>query len=343
MLGYLQPNGTLTFKKSYEDSDYYNFDYFNRVRIFQVGNRNLKSNKGKGSRIYKMKPSIRRNIENATVLMRHFQKEHNKKEKIKSKQFNIKLLTLTLSNKSYVLNGKKKKNKPTPNNAISHFFNYLRISKKIQSYWWVKENHPKHFENYGIKKPHYHCLVSLKAYTTKKEILQAWINQVGSETEIIDLKNIEVRNKYNSFQYQIVRYVSKYCTKGCDVFDDKIYGKSKVLNHKTYPILYSGLIKNILKNISQNENLTENDIIYYRTHWNQAYLKNNNVKTYLRLKEITKYDEKYMMLYNTRDDNNNIGFKQKKESSQGESQAEFKREIKKIPPLELKLEKKFIY
>jgi hypothetical protein len=339
MLGYLQPNGTLTFKKSYEDSDYYNFDYFNKVKKFHVGNRNLKSNKGKGSRVFKMKPTIRRNIENATVLMRHFQKEHNKKEKVKSKQFHIKLLTLTLSDKSYVLKGKNK----TPNNAVSHFFNYLRISKKIQSYWWVKENHPKHFKNYGIKKPHYHCLVSFKAYTTKKEILQAWRNQVGTETEIIDLKNIEVRNKYNSFQYQIVRYVSKYCTKGCDVFDDKIFERSQKLNHKTYPLLYSGLIKNILKNISKNENLTENEVIYYRTHWNQAYLKKNNVKTYLRLKEITKYDEKYMMLYNTRDKNDNIGFKQKKESSQSESQAEFKREIKKINAPELEFEKNFIY
>ena len=86
-------------------------------------------------------------------------------------------------------------------------------------------------------------------------------------------------------------------------------------------------------NISQNENLTENEVVYYRTHWNQAYLKVKQAKTYFKIKKEMENDSFWQWLYLDA-----IEFE-----NESSKQAEFKREIKKIPPLELKLEKKFIY
>ena len=340
MIGYLQPNGTLTFKKCYYDKDSYGLDWLLSYKSNRRGYDKLESKKGKGSRTYKMSPVIRRKIENATHMMRHYQKTHNKKEKILSKQWSIKVLTLTFSDMSPILMYDETK---TPNQALSYFLDHLKKINILKYYWWVKEIHPQHYENTGIKKPHYHLLVCVQKYTTKKKIMECWQNQVGTETIISKFEPIRIRNKFNSFTYQIAMYVTKYCTKAIDSFDDRIYSMSEKLNHTSFPVLNKVFIKNILKNISKNENLTEDDVIYYRTHWNQAYLKKNNVQTYLRLKNKAKKDVLYNMLYEFDENNNTLTPKQKKESSQSETQAEFKREIKKILQPQLKLEKKFIY
>ena len=278
MLGYLSVNGTLTFKKSYDDSDYYDFNYFAQHTRIKQGNDKLKSKKGKGSRQYTINYRSRRKIENATLLMRHYQK---------SETHTIKFLTLTFA----------KKHKK-PNRAVSRFFNRLMKDKIIQNYWWVKEYHPKHYEQTGQKKEHYHCLVCMLKYMTKNKILNLWQLQAGIDTVIIDLQNIRVRNKYNSFSYQIVMYVAKYCSKGIDKFSDRVYGMSEQLSKQSnIPIIYAKTIKNLLQNISKNANKTENDIIYYREHWNQAYLKVNTVKTYLKIKNDMENDSLWRWLY----------------------------------------------
>ena len=340
MIGYLQPNGTLTFKKCYYDKDSYGLDWLLSYKSNRRGYDKLESKKGKGSRTYKMSPLIRRKIENATHMMRHYQKTHNENEKTLSKQWSIKVLTLTFSSMSPILMYLETK---TPNEALSDFLDHLKKINILKYYWWVKEIHPQHYENTGEKQPHYHLLVCVQKYTTKKEIMKQWQNQVGDETIISKFEPIRVRNKFKSFTYQITMYVSKYCTKAIDSFNDRIYAMSEKLNHTSFPVLNKVFIKNILKSISQNENLTEDDIIYYRTHWNQAYLKKNNVQTYLRLKKKAKKDVLYNMLYQFDENNNTLTPKQKKESSQSESQAEYVREVKKNPQQKLKLEKKFIY
>ena len=278
MLGYLSVNGTLTFKKSYEDSDYYDFDYYANNSLKAKGNSELVSKKGKGSRIYTMNRRARKRIENATILMRHYQ---NKKTHA------IKFLTLTFKNK-------QKKS----NDSIREFFNHMRIVKTIKYYWWVKEYHPKHYEKTGEKKEHYHCLVCIKKHTTKKRVLEVWQQKTDKETIIIDLQNIRVRNKYNSFSYQIVRYVSKYCTKGIDKFNDYVCNMSDILKkQQNIPLIYAKTIKNILAFISKNENLTVNEIIYYREHWNQAYLKVKQAETYFKVKEVMENDSLWQWLY----------------------------------------------
>ena len=151
MLGYLQVNGTLTFKKSYDDSDFYDFIYFAEHTKKKPGNAKLKSTKGKNSRTYSINRQARKKIENATILMRHFQNR---------KKYSIKFLTLTFA----------KKHKK-PNKAVSRFFNRLMNDKIIENYWWVKEYHPGHYKKYKIRKEHYHCLVSIQKYTTKNKIL----------------------------------------------------------------------------------------------------------------------------------------------------------------------------
>ena len=50
MLGSLQVNGTLTFKKCYDDSDYYDFNYFASNCARAKGKKDLVSKKGKGSK-----------------------------------------------------------------------------------------------------------------------------------------------------------------------------------------------------------------------------------------------------------------------------------------------------
>ena len=114
MLGYLSVNGTLTFKKSYDDSDYYDFNYFAEHTRIKRGYDKLKSKKGKGSRQYTINYRSRKKIENATLLMRHYQKRET---------HTIKFLTLTFA----------KKHKK-PNQAVSKFFNRLMKDKLIQNY-----------------------------------------------------------------------------------------------------------------------------------------------------------------------------------------------------------------
>ena len=340
MIGYLQPSGTLTFKKCYYDKDSYDLNWLLSYKSNHRGYDKLKSKKGKGSRIYKMSPVIRRKLENATHMMRYYQNTHNENEKTIYKQWSIKVLTLTFSSNSPILIDKKTK---TPNQALSCFLDHLKKINILKYYWWVKEIHPKHYENTGDKQPHYHLLVCVQKYTTKKEIKKHWKNQVGEETRIIKFEPIRIRNKFNSFTYQITMYLTKYCTKAIDSFNDRIYAMSEKLNHTTFPILNKDFIRNILKNISQNENLTEDEIIYYRTHWNQAYLKKNNVETYLRLKKDAEKDVLYNMLYLFDENNNTLTPKQKNESSLVNFKPIFEREIKIIRQTKLKLEKKFIY
>jgi len=278
MLGYLQVNGTLTFKKSYDDGDYYDLEYLAQHTRKKQGYDKLLSKKGKGSRLFRMNRRARKKIENATLLMRHFQSHGTHA---------IKLLTLTFA----------KKHKK-PNKAVSRYFNRLMNEGIIESYWWVKEYHPKHYENTGEKKEHYHCLVSLQRYTTKIKLLDLWQLQSGKETMIIDLKNIRVRNKYNSFNYQIVMYVSKYCTKGIDTFRDRVYGMSENLSKQdNIPIIYAKTIKNLLENISKQRNLTENEVTYYRDYWNQAYLKVKQAETYFKIKDEMEKDSLWRWLY----------------------------------------------
>ena len=278
MLGYLQVNGTLTFKKSYDDSDYYDFNYFAEHTKKKQGYDKLRSKKGKNSRTYTINRQARKKIENATILMRHYQDKKN---------YTIKFLTLTFA--------QKHKN---PNKAVSRFFNRLMNDKIIENYWWVKEYHPKHYKNTGQKKEHYHCLICVQKYITKNKILQQWQLQAGKETIIISLDNIRVRNKYNSFNYQIVMYVSKYCTKGIDKFTDRVYGMSENLSkQQNIPIIYAKTIDKLLQNISQNANLTVNDVIYYREHWNQAYLKTKQAETYFKIKNDMENDELWQWLY----------------------------------------------
>ena len=52
MLGYLSVNGTLTFKKSYNDTDYYDLEYLFQNTKKHRGNPKLKAKKGKGSLTY---------------------------------------------------------------------------------------------------------------------------------------------------------------------------------------------------------------------------------------------------------------------------------------------------
>ena len=112
------------------------------------------------------------------------------------------------------------------------------------------------------------------------------------------MQNIRVRNKYNSFSYQIVRYVSKYCTKGIDKFNDYVCNMSDILKkQQNIPLIYAKTIKNILAFISKNENLTVNEIIYYREHWNQAYLKVKQAETYFKVKEVMENDSLWQWLY----------------------------------------------
>jgi len=314
MLGYLSVNGTLTFKKSYDDADYYDLDYFAQHTRKVRGCDKLVSKKGKGSRLFRMNRRARKRIENASILMRHFQKSHDTHV--------IKLLTLTFAQKPKEANKK-----------VSAFFNRIMNEGIIENYWWVKEYHPKHYENTGEKKEHYHCLVSLQRYTTKIKLLELWQLQAGIDTIIIDLKNIRVRNKYNSFSYQIVRYVSKYCTKGIDKFTDRVYGMSENLSKQdNIPIIYAKTIKKLIQNISQNENLTENEIIYYREHWNQAYLKVKQAETYFKIKKEMENDSLWQWLYL-----NEIKFE-----DESPKQDDFVRETKKNTQQELILEKKYI-
>ena len=277
MLGYLSVNGSLTFKKSYYDKDYYNIDWMAQHTKKKKGYAKLKSKKGKGSRIYKITKQARRKIECATLLMRHNQDKN---------KYAIKFLTLTVKNK--LLN---------PNKAIKEFFNHLRIIGIVKSYWWVKEYHPEHYKNYGIKKEHFHCLVCIKKFVTKKKLLEVWQQKTDAQTFIIKLENIRVRNKYNSFSYQIVMYVTKYCTKSIDSFSTPVYNMSKSLRSKNLPLIYSEIIDFLLENISKNQNESVNDIIYYREHCNQAYLTRNKVETYMKLKEYLEKDHLYRWLY----------------------------------------------
>jgi len=283
MLGSLSINGTLTFKKSYYDVEYYDFDYFLNAQAYKRGNDKLKSKKGKGSRTYKINKEAKRKIENATLLMRHYQVSHN------LDQYKIKFLTLTFAEK-----------RESANEDISKFFNHCRIDGIIKYYWWVKEYHPKHYKNYGIKKEHYHCLVLIKKFAKKERVLDLWQQKVGKETFIISLDNIRVRNKYNSFSYQIVMYVSKYCTKGIDKFHNRVYSMSEDLTRtQNLPIIHSNYIDHLLKKISKEQNLTENDIIYYRDYWNQAYIKTKQVETYLKLKKHLENNQEWRALYLT--------------------------------------------
>ena len=66
---------------------------------------------------------------------------------------------------------------------------------------------------------------------------------------------------------------------------------------KNIPIIYAKTIEKLLKNISKNANLTVNDIIYYREHWNQAYLKTKQAETYLKIKNDMEKDELWCWLY----------------------------------------------
>lgn len=309
MLGYLSANGTLTFKKSYFDDSYYNLDYlanrqpkngyrdlkrvitgslyynlpitikalFVSKKYLKKGNPNLKSKKGKGSRTYRMTKTIKKKIECGTLVMRYNQ---NRNTHV------IKFLTLTFA--------QKHKNS---NKAVSRFFNRLTNDKIIISYWWVKEYHPQHFIDYGIKKEHYHCLVLLKKYTRTFDILELWQLQSGIDTIIIKLKSIIVDNKYNSFNYQIVMYVAKYCVKGIDSFNSPVFGISESLRTSSLPLIYPQMIDYLLKSISQNENLSVNEITYYRKHWNQAYLKKHKIDTYLKIRKWIKKDKLYKWLY----------------------------------------------
>ena len=63
------------------------------------------------------------------------------------------------------------------------------------------------------------------------------------------------------------------------------------------PLIYAKTIKNILAFISKNENLTVNEIIYYREHWNQAYLKVKQAETYFKVKEVMENDSLWQWLY----------------------------------------------
>ena len=312
MLGYLSVNGSLTFKKSYYDKDFYNTEYllqntkthqgYRRLKLlFDIneyinlplnessllvlkkylkrGNPNLISKKGKGSRQYRMTRVSRKKLECSTLLMRYKQDK---------KKYVIKVLTLTF------------KTKPkNANKSITEFFNHLRNIGIVSSYWWVKEYHPEHYKNYGIKKEHFHCLVCIKRYTTKERILQIWQQKkyVTKGTFMIKLENIRVRNKYNSFNYQIVMYVTKYCSKSIDSFSTPVYNMSNSLRSKNLPLIYPQIIDFLLKSISKNENKTVNDIIYYREHCNQAFIKRNKVDMYMKLKKYLEKDKLYKELY----------------------------------------------
>ena len=93
-------------------------------------------------------------------------------------------------------------------------------------------------------------------------------------------------------------YVSKYCTKGIDKFSNKVYAMSKALSkQQNIPIIYANIIDNILKNISKNANCTVNDVIYYREHWNQAYLKTKQAETYFKIKNDMEKDGFWQWLY----------------------------------------------
>ena len=61
MLGSLQVNGTLTFKKCYDDSDYYDFNYFASNCGKAKGKKDLVSKKGKGSRLYTLTKEQKKN------------------------------------------------------------------------------------------------------------------------------------------------------------------------------------------------------------------------------------------------------------------------------------------
>ena len=132
MLGYLSVNGTLTFKKSYDDGDYYDLEYLFQNTKKHKGNAKLKAKKGKGSRTYTMNRRAKKRIENATILMRHHQDKKN---------YTIKMLTLTFAQKPKEANKK-----------VSAFFNRIMKEKIIENYWWVKEYHPEHYKNTGEKK-----------------------------------------------------------------------------------------------------------------------------------------------------------------------------------------------
>jgi len=278
MLGYLSVNGTLTFKKSYDDGDYYDLEYLFQNTKKHRGNAKLKAKKGKGSRTYTMNKRARKRIENGTILMRHYQDKEN---------YTIKMLTLTFAQKPKEANKK-----------VSAFFNRIMKDEIIENYWWVKEYHPEHFENTGEKKEHYHCLISIKRYMTKIKILELWQLQAGIDTIIISLDNIRVTNKYKSFLFQIVMYVSKYSTKGIDKFSNRAYGMSQQLSKQsTIPIIYAKTIDNLLDFISKNANCTVNEVIHYREHWNQAYLTVKKAKTYFKIKENMENDSLWRWLY----------------------------------------------
>ena len=90
--------------------------------------------------------------------------------------------------------------------------------------------------------------------------------------------------------------------------------------------------KTLLQNISQIENLTENEIIYYREHWNQAYLKVKQAETYFKIKKEMENDGLWQWLYL-----NEIKFE-----DESPKQDVFVRETKKNTQQELILEKKYI-
>ena len=93
-------------------------------------------------------------------------------------------------------------------------------------------------------------------------------------------------------------YVSKYCTKGIDKFKNRVYGMSQKLSkQQNIPIIYAKTIKSILQNISKNAKQTEKNIIYYRTHWNQAYVKVKQAETYFYIKKQMENDSLWRWLY----------------------------------------------
>ena len=63
MLGSLQVNGTLTFKKCYDDSEYYDFNYFASNCAKAKGKKDLVSKKGKGSRLYTLNKRAKKKLE----------------------------------------------------------------------------------------------------------------------------------------------------------------------------------------------------------------------------------------------------------------------------------------
>ena len=209
----------------------------------------------------------------------------------------------------------------TSNKHISKFLSYIKKTKRLNGYLWVKE-----FQKNGTA--HYHILIDydviLKYKKSKKDIydktgrknfwkmnvysikyLQYWWNKFSNQTDFPQ-NSLQVDYIANSPQ-GIIYYLGKYLSKGTDFESfEPVWGSSYNWKVKPITLSYSNdidLIEYLRENRRKNLKNTENG--YYKTdytlHWkvNRQIIKKNWNK-WLDMKYYLD-NEKNILLFNVLD------------------------------------------